>query len=62
MGHKTRRASTTELSILDLLWRRGPSQVREIAEALYPTGGRSKDETVRSLLERLESKGIVGSS
>lgn len=43
-----------ELSVLEVLWRRGPSTVRSISELVYPEGGASKVATVQKLLERLE--------
>ena len=44
----------TELSVLEVLWDRGPSSVRQITDVLYPGGGASKHATVQKLLERLE--------
>lgn len=44
----------SELSVLEVLWARGPSTVRQITELLYPGGGASKSATVQKLLERLE--------
>jgi BlaI family transcriptional regulator, penicillinase repressor len=49
----------TELAILDLLWERGPSQVRDIVEGLYPQHTPVLHATVKSLLERLTDKGFV---
>ncbi len=43
-----------ELNVLEVLWERGPSTVRQIADVLYPGGGASKAATVLKLLERLE--------
>jgi BlaI family penicillinase repressor len=45
----------TELSVLEVLWERGPSTVRQITDLLYPGGGASKSATVQKLLERLEN-------
>jgi predicted transcriptional regulator len=45
-----------ELSVLEVLWRKGPSTVREISDELYPGGGASKHATVQKLLERLEKE------
>lgn len=43
-----------ELNVLEVLWERGPSTVRQITDLLYPGGGASKAATVLKLLERLE--------
>lgn len=61
MGKKPPVAVTdTELSILTVLWDRGPVTVREIVEALYRKHSASAHATVNSLLDRLEGKGYVG--
>jgi predicted transcriptional regulator len=49
----------TELAILDVLWERGPTTVREIVAALYSKHSHSLHATVKSLLERLADKGYV---
>jgi predicted transcriptional regulator len=49
----------TELAILDVLWERGPSAVRDIVKALYDEHTPSLHATVKSLLERLEGKGYI---
>jgi len=49
----------TELAVLQVLWERGPSTRRQIADVLYPKGGPSAYATVQKLLERLEKKGHV---
>jgi predicted transcriptional regulator len=48
-----------ELGVLEVLWKRGPSTIRELADRLYPRGGVAHYATVQKLLERLESKGHV---
>jgi predicted transcriptional regulator len=50
-----------ELAVLRVLWERGPSNRRQIAELLYPGGGPSHYATVQQLLKRLEAKGHVTS-
>lgn len=45
-----------ELAVLEVLWSRGPSTVRQITNVLYPGGGASKFATVQKLLERLEKE------
>jgi BlaI family penicillinase repressor len=51
--------SEAELKVLETLWDRGPSTVRELTEILYPDGGAKKASTVLKLLERLEEDGYV---
>jgi len=48
-----------ELAVLQLLWERGPSAVRQLADVIYPGGGPSEYATAHRLLERLEDKGYV---
>lgn len=49
-----------ELAVLQQLWDRGDSTIRELTDALYPTGGTAHYATVQKLLERLEAKDCVG--
>lgn len=49
----------TELSILQLLWDQGPAPIRQLTNALYPSGSASHYATVQKLLDRLEAKGLV---
>src|SRR5947199_217227 len=49
-----------ELVILQALWDGGPSPIRQLAERVYGQGGASTYATVQKLLDRLESKGVVG--
>src|SRR5919199_3666459 len=48
-----------ELAVLRVLWERGDSTRRQLANVLYPGGGPSQYTTVQKLLERLERKGFV---
>src|SRR5262249_55095286 len=48
-----------ELKVLEALWDRGASTVRELTDVLYPGGGAKKAATVLKLLERLEEDGYV---
>ena len=48
-----------ELAVLQMLWERGPSTIRQLADALYPEGTESHYATVQKLLERLEAKSCV---
>jgi predicted transcriptional regulator len=48
-----------ELAVLEVLWDRGSSTIRELTDRLYPEGGTSHYATVQKLLERLEAKHCV---
>jgi BlaI family transcriptional regulator, penicillinase repressor len=48
-----------ELAVLEVLWERGPSSRRQLADVLYPGGLPAHVTTVQKLLERLEKKGHV---
>src|SRR5690349_6067140 len=51
-----RRPTDAELAILRVLWTRGPSTVREVAESLGRTGGYT---TVLKLLQIMTEKRLV---
>jgi BlaI family transcriptional regulator, penicillinase repressor len=59
---KRQLASITaaELRVLEELWQRGESTIRDLRDALYPEGGNSKFATVQKLLSRLAAKDLVG--
>jgi predicted transcriptional regulator len=59
MGRTLPNVTDAELAVLQLLWERGPSAVRQVADALYPGGGPSEYATAHRLLERLEGKHYV---
>ncbi|MDP7018994.1 MAG: BlaI/MecI/CopY family transcriptional regulator [Pirellulaceae bacterium] len=59
MSKQTRAVSDTEFAILNVLWDRGSSTVREIVEAVYKEHTHSLHASVKSLLERLAAKGYV---
>jgi predicted transcriptional regulator len=59
MARKPQDVTDAELAILQVLWDRGASSVRELAERLYPPGTGSDLATVQNLLKRLESKECV---
>lgn len=59
MPREASNVTETEFAILDVLWDRGPSAVREIVEAVYPQHTHSLHASVKSLLERLADKGYV---
>ena len=48
-----------ELSVLKVLWERGPAPIRDITEILYPGGETSHYATVQKLLDRLQDRGCV---
>jgi predicted transcriptional regulator len=50
--------SELETKVINVLWRRGPSTVDDIARAL-PGRKKLKDSTVRTILGRMEKKGFV---
>ncbi|MBV9036360.1 MAG: BlaI/MecI/CopY family transcriptional regulator [Acidobacteriaceae bacterium] len=52
------RISRFELQLLEKLWERGPSSVREIQESL-PEKDRPAYTTVQTMIYRLEEKGAV---
>jgi predicted transcriptional regulator len=53
-----KRLSRLELRIMEVLWKRGASSVREIQESL-PEKGRPAHTTVQTILTRLEAKAAV---
>ena len=60
MDHALPDVTDAEAAVLQRLWDRGPATVRQLREALYPSGGASAHATVHKLLERLDAKGYVG--
>ena len=52
------KLSRAELKVMDALWSKGASSIREIQEAL-PSKGRPAYTTVQTLVYRLEAKGAV---
>ena len=48
-----------ELAVLQTLWERGPSTIRQLTDALYPSGSDAHYATVQKLLDRLEAKSCV---
>jgi predicted transcriptional regulator len=59
MASRYENVTDTELAMLEVLWKEGPSTIRQITERLYPKGKFSQYTTVQSLLQRLELKGYV---
>jgi len=54
-----RDPTDAELAVLQALWDRGPSTIRQLTDALYPEGTDAHYATVQVLLTRLEGKGHV---
>ena len=52
------KLSKLEHQIMDALWKRGPSSVREILEA-FPEKARPAYTTVQTMVYRLEEKGAI---
>jgi predicted transcriptional regulator len=52
------RLSKLELQIMDVLWRKGPSAIRDIQENL-PTARRPAYTTVQTMVYRLEAKKVL---
>lgn len=50
--------SELETKVINILWRRGPSKVDDVARAL-PGRKKLKESTVRTVLARMEKKGFV---
>lgn len=59
MSRKPAAVTETELAILEVLWARDAATIREIVEAIYPQHTPALHATVKSLLDRLASKGFV---
>ena len=54
----TPKLTPLELKIMDVLWSRGPSSVRDVHEQ-FPEDGRPAYTTVQTMLYRLEAKKVV---
>ncbi len=59
MARTPQDVTDAELAVLQVLWDRGPSTIRQITDQLYPEGRTAQYATVQKLLERLEDKGCV---
>src|SRR3954467_13381669 len=51
----------SELDVLKVLWDRGQATVREVLETLRAAGRQWSYATVATLLDRLETKGVIAS-
>jgi BlaI family transcriptional regulator, penicillinase repressor len=54
----TPKLTPLELKIMDVLWSRGPSSVRDVHEQ-FPEEGRPAYTTVQTMVYRLEEKGAL---
>jgi predicted transcriptional regulator len=54
----SRKLSPLELRIMDVLWSRGPSSVREVQEG-FPEADRPAYTTIQTTMYRLEAKGAL---
>jgi predicted transcriptional regulator len=56
MPRNAKDVTDAELAILQILWDRGPSSVRQLVEYQQESGVSTQAATVQKLLERLEAK------
>ena len=59
MARPAQDITESELSVLRILWGRGPSTIRQLTDVLYPRGEAAQYATVQKLLDRMEAKGYV---
>ena len=59
MEYETDNVTEAELAVLQVLWERPRSTIRQITDAIYPAANDAKYATVQKLLERLEEKGHI---
>ena len=59
MARPAQDITDSELSVLRILWDRGPSTIRQLTEVLYPEGSAAQYATVQKLLDRMEAKDYV---
>ena len=59
MARTPKEVTDAELAVLEVLWSREATTVREIADDLYPGGSNSDTATVQKLCERLLVKKYV---
>src|SRR5271166_6637857 len=60
MARPAQDITESELSVLRILWDRGPATIRQLTDVLYPRGAAAQYATVQKLLDRMEAKGYVG--
>ncbi len=61
MPRKPQDVTPAEQAVLQVLWERGPSTIRDVTMIVYPDDSETQYSTVKRLLARLESKGFVRS-
>lgn len=59
MARTPQDITDAELNVINLLWERGRTTVRDLTDTLYPGGTGAHYATVQKLLERLELKKFV---
>ena len=59
MARTPQDITDAELAVINLLWERGRTTVRDLTDTLYPGGTGAHYATVQKLLERLELKKFV---
>jgi BlaI family penicillinase repressor len=59
MSTPLKDVTDAELAVLEVLWDRGPSTIRQLTDVLYGDGSDASYATVQKLLERLEEKNHV---
>jgi BlaI family penicillinase repressor len=60
MARPARDITESELTVLRILWDRGPATIRQLTDVLYPRGAAAAQyATVQKLLDRMEAKGFV---
>jgi BlaI family transcriptional regulator, penicillinase repressor len=59
MARTSQDVTEAELAVMQALWDRGTSTIRQLTESIYDKVGASQYATVQKLLERLEAKGCV---
>ena len=62
MAQKPKDVTDAEMAVLQVLWDRSSATIRELTDAVYPGGGASDYSTVKKLLARLQTKGLVTAS
>ena len=59
MPREPQDVTEAELAILQLLWKQQGQSIRQLTDALHPSGDAAEYATVKKQLERMEAKGLV---
>ncbi len=59
MARTPKDITQMELAVLEVLWARGPTSIRQVTDHVYPNGRAAQYATIQKLLERLEGKNVV---